>query len=331
MNRCLKCILPETFPGIRINEDGICNFCLEFKGIKHLESKKTAYKEKFDGLVKEYKGKTNYDALLCYSGGKDSTYTAIKLKEKYDLNILAITFDNGFLSEQAFRNIRTVVENLGIDYVVLKPRFDVLKKIFYECSTNNPYAAKTIERASTICTSCMGIVKFSALRTALEKDIPFIAFGWSPGQAPITSSIMKNNPQMVRMMQKAIFQPLHQIAGDEINPYFLEERHFDGSYRFPYNIHPLAFLEYDEEKVYREISQYGWEAPQDTDANSTNCLLNSFANVVHKKQFHFHPYAFELANLVREGHLDRELALERINKIEDPKTVAFVQQKLGIK
>ncbi len=331
MKRCIRCVLPETFPGIRFDKDGICNFCLEFEGLEYLEGKKAEYRQKFERLVRDYRGKSSYDALMCYSGGKDSTYTLTVLKEKYDLNILAITFDNGFLSEQAIKNIRIVVENLGTDHIFFKPRFDMLKKIFTKCAKNNIYPPKTIERASTICISCMGIVKFSALRVALEKNIPFITFGWSPGQAPITSSVMKNNPQMVKMMQNAIFEPLYMLVGDEIKPYFLEEAHFNGSYHFPYNISPLAFLEYSEEKIYQKISQLGWEAPQDTDANSTNCLINSFAIRIHKKQFNFHPYVFELAKLVREGYLNRDIALEKINKAEDTATVALVKNKLGIK
>ena len=330
MKRCNKCILPETFPGIKFNENGICNFCLEFKGHEHLDSKKEEYKKKFEDLLGEYKGKNTYDALMCYSGGKDSTYTLYILKKEYGLNILAITFDNGLLSNQAIKNICVVIENLGIDHILFKPRFDVLKKVFTECAKNNIYSQKTIERASTICTSCMGFVKFSSLRLALEKSIPFITFGWSPGQAPITSSIMKNNPQMIKMMQKTIFEPLYNIAGDKIKPYFLEDFHFEGSYNFPYNISPLAFLEYNEEIIHHKISQLGWEPPHDTDANSTNCLLNSFGICVHKEQFNFHPYVFELAKLVREGHLNRDIALERINRIEDPETIAFVKNKLGL-
>ena len=90
MNRCIKCILPETFPGIRFNEEGVCNFCLEFKGLKDLEERKAEYKKKFETLVEEYKGKDSYDALMCYSGGRDSIYTSIILKNKYKLNILAV-------------------------------------------------------------------------------------------------------------------------------------------------------------------------------------------------------------------------------------------------
>ena len=51
MKRCVKCILSETFPGIRFNEDGVCNFCIAFKGIEHLEKKKAEYKQKFAGII----------------------------------------------------------------------------------------------------------------------------------------------------------------------------------------------------------------------------------------------------------------------------------------
>ncbi|UCG53402.1 MAG: hypothetical protein JSW58_07570 [Candidatus Latescibacterota bacterium] len=293
-----------------------------------MEVKKQEYRQRFESLLHEYKGKGTYDALMCYSGGKDSTYTLAILKEEYGLDVLALTIDNGFLPGQTTENINNVVGNLAIDHLLLKPRFDILKKIFRECSENSIYPPKTLERASTICTSCMGIVKFSALRLSLEKNIPFIAFGWSPGQAPITSSIMKNNPQMIKMMQRGVFDPLHKIVGDEIRPYFLEASHFTSSYSFPYNISPLAFLEYDETVIFDRIGQLGWEPPKDTDANSTNCLLNSFANKVHKKQFGFHPYAFEMAKLVREGYVEREVALEKITSIEDKTIVELVEKKL---
>ena len=267
--------------------------------------------------------------IITYSGGKDSTWTLTVLKEEYGLNILAMTLDNGFVSNQASQNIYTVVEKLGIDHILFKPRFDMLATIFRECASKDIFPPKTLERASTICTSCMAIVKFSALRLALEKEIPFIAFGWSPGQAPLTSSILKNNPQMMRMTQKTLFTPLHRIVGNDIRPYFLEEKHFGDFYHFPYNIHPLAFLDYSEEDIHQNISRLGWKAPMDVDANSTNCLLNSYGNVVHMERLGFHPYAFELANLVREGYLERASALEKLNQMETPEAISLAKEKLG--
>ncbi len=70
------------------------------------------------------------------------------------------------------------------------------------------------------------------------------------------------------------------------------------------------------------------EKNEDVDANSTNCLLNSFTNVVHKHNLGFHHYAFEMANLVRDGYIDRIKALERLNQQENPRIVEFVKNKL---
>ncbi|MFH0930371.1 MAG: 7-cyano-7-deazaguanine synthase [Candidatus Zixiibacteriota bacterium] len=330
MKICNNCVLPETFPGISFDQKGVCNFCQEFKGKEHLEIEKGKYRQRYDELLDKFKGSSSYDALMAYSGGKDSTYTLSILKEKYDLKVLALTFDNGFLSEQALRNIREVVENLGVDHIFFKPDFTLLKKIFLTGTREDIFSRKTLDRASTICTSCMGIVKFTTLRLALEKKIPFITYGWSPGQAPISASIFKNNPSMLKQMQEVIKGPLFKIAGEKINPYFLEENDFQKKEVFPYNISPLAFLEYDEEKIFKKIEELGWSMPVDTDSNSTNCLLNSFANLVHKQRFGYHPYAFELAKLVREGYLERQEAVKRLNAPEDQNTVKLVKRKLGL-
>jgi tRNA(Ile)-lysidine synthase TilS/MesJ len=328
---CTKCVLPETFPGIHFDAKGVCNFCSAVGAGESHRRGSARFRRKFEELVKENKGKSCYDAIMCYSGGKDSTYTLRILKEDYDLRVLALTFDNGFVADQTRKNIESVVERLGVDHEYFKPRFDMLSQIFRSCADRDVFPAKTAERASMICTACMSIVKFSALRIAVEKKIPLVAFGWSPGQAPITSSIMKNNPSMVRVMQKVVYDPLYKLAGDEIRPYFLEDEQFADPARFPHNVHPLAFLNYSEEEIYRCISSLGWKAPKDVDPNSTNCLLNSFGNVIHKQRFRFHPYAFELAGLVREGYLDREVALERLQKVEDQAVVDWVKDRLGVR
>jgi len=34
MRRCIKCILPETFPGIEFDANGVCNYCLDYEQVK---------------------------------------------------------------------------------------------------------------------------------------------------------------------------------------------------------------------------------------------------------------------------------------------------------
>lgn len=327
---CSICVLPDTFPTIEFDSRGVCNYCRSFKGRVHEEKLKEEYREKFVRLVKEYKGKTDYDVLMAYSGGKDSTYTLDIFKNYFGLRVLALTFDHSFVSPYAMKNMRTVAERLGIDHIIFKPDFDILKRIFKASASNNLYSKKTLERASTICTSCMGLVKFISLKIALEKEIPFIGYGWSPGQAPVHSSVMKTSSAFIKATQKAIYDPLHQQIGDDIRPYFLQEKDFKDSHKFPYNVHPLAFLPYDEGKIYERIHVLGWEPPQDTDPNSTNCLMNAFANQIHQDQFGFHPYAFEIAGLVRMGILSREEGLKRLNEPADQRIIEQVKQKLDL-
>jgi tRNA(Ile)-lysidine synthase TilS/MesJ len=330
MKICSKCILPETFPGIKFDEHGVCNHCSDFKGIEALNEHKREYEQKFISLVEKSRKKDSYDCMIAYSGGKDSTYTLKVLRERYNLRILALTIDNGFISERAFRNMCSVSENLGVDHLIFRPKFDLMRNIFLKSSENDIYSKKTLERASTICTSCIGIVKFVTLKTALEKAIPLIAYGWSPGQAPVQSSVMKVNPQLIRATQAATLGPLSRLVGDEVNAYFLTEEHFAMTERFPYNVHPLAFLDYNEEKIIKEIGQIGWEEPDDTDSNSTNCLLNAYANDVHIKRFGFHPYVWEIANMVRSGVMGREEGYKKIYGEQAGDLLEIAHKRLGI-
>jgi hypothetical protein len=328
---CAKCVLPESFPGVVLNDNGICNFCLTLKKRNDLEKRKKKYREKFEDLLREHRGKSAYDVLLSYSGGKDSTYTLSLLKEDYGLNTLALSVDNGFVPEGTYRNVRTVCEKLGVDHLWLKPGFLMLRKIFREAAKRNIYSPAALMRASPVCTACLTIVRFSAIRLALEKRIPFLVFGWSPGQIPLSASVLKNNPETIKAMQAASLAPLRKIAGDAVQPYFIDEGLIQEAGRRPfYSLSPLAFLDYAETAIRRRITGLGWEEPAGLDANSTNCLLNSFANLSHQNSYGYHPYVFELAALVREGHLQRSKALERLRRPADQKTVRWVERKLGL-
>ena len=349
LQRCSRCILPETFPRITFNADGVCNYCTSYKGYDQQEALKTHYRQKFETLLKQMTAPSTlppapsslsptpsssspapYQVLMAYSGGKDSTYTLYLLREKYNLTVLALSLDNGFLSPVALQNMKSVCDNLSVDHMLFTPRRELLKKIFSSSVDRNLFGKATIERASTICSACMGIVKFITLKLAVEKNIPFIGYGWSPGQAPVQSSVMKLNAKFMRSSQKLFYEPLHNIAGDDIKPYFLDESDFKKLDKGVYNIHPLAFLEYNETKIFQKIKELGWTQPDDTDSNSSNCLLNSFANQVHIKKYGFHPYAFEIAGLVRAGILTRDEGIKKIEAPQDEKTIKCVKNILGL-
>jgi tRNA(Ile)-lysidine synthase TilS/MesJ len=330
MHVCEKCVLNERFPGIRFNEDGVCNFCASAKSPDGQRAARDKYEAKFRRLVQEHKGKGGYDCIVAYSGGKDSTYTLHLLQERYNLRILAYSYDNWFQSEKARRNIRAVLSRMNVDHLTVMPSFENMRGIIVASISDDIHSAKALVRASSICTSCISLVRFAGFRFAIEQEIPFLVFGMSPGQAPLATAVVKTNSRMIETMQEALVRPLSERLGDAVRPYFLEPRHFEKAEAFPYSINPLAFVDYDETVIFETVKKYGWEKPDDTDANSTNCLLNALANQVHIEKFGVNPYAYEIAELVRIGCMTRDEGLARLAEPFPAEQIADAKAKLGI-
>ncbi|MBI4720797.1 MAG: 7-cyano-7-deazaguanine synthase [Chitinivibrionia bacterium] len=279
------------------------------------ESAGRRFDERFIEILDQVRGKRPYDALVAYSGGKDSTYTLKLLKERYKLELLAVTVDQGFVSSAALENIKTVTERLDIDHYMVRPGSAALRALFRNSMTIDVYPVKALERASAICNSCMNVVKSLLIKMAVEMRIPTVVYGWSPGQAPLRSSVFKTNAPMLKKMNETTAAWFNTLVGDRLSGFLLEDRHFAAPEKdpYPFIIHPLAFLEYDERHILDEIRTLGWNVPEDTGSHSSNCLLNDFAIAEHLERFGFHPYAFEIAGLVREGCMAREEGLERLS------------------
>ena len=333
MKICQRCILPETFPGIHFDDHGICNHCRrEEPALQKAQEKKAQYRERLDQLINSVKGSAPaYDAILAYSGGKDSSYTLKLLRDRYALRLLAFSFDNHFVAGRSWENIRCVCDAAGADHITARPPWPIMKNLFSLTARQDIFPAPTLLRASAICTACIGLVKGLVLKIALEMEIPLVAFGWSPGQAPIQSAIMKTNPGWARQSHAVWNKAFPAEISRDLARYFIPEKYYEiYQDRFPYNIHPLAFFDYDEEKVKRQLGEVGWQAPTDTDTNSTNCLLNAFANQCHIRRHRFHPYVFEIANMVRQGVMGRDEGIDKIYTEQNWQMVEYAQEKLGL-
>lgn len=330
---CSVCILPGTFPGITFNEEGVCRYCEKESAAKQEKAaeKKSRYKDRLDQLIKDARDKAPcYDVIMAYSGGKDSSYTLKLLKERYNLRILALTFDNHFVSPGAFDNIRDVTDYLNADSSIIRPPWSTIHEVFSLTSRKDIFSKPTLLRASSVCTACIGMVKSVVLKTALEMSIPLVGFGWSPGQAPVQSAIMKTNPVQVRQNQEALKNSYPDDLAGKLASFFVPETYFDTfKDTFPVNVHPLAFFDYDEENIKSELRKIGWKAPEDTDTNSSNCLINAFANKCHIDRHGFHPYVWEIANMVRQGVMSREEGLEKIYTEQDMEMVNYAKEKLN--
>jgi len=328
MRRCQRCTLPETFPGAAIDGQGVCRYCRQARSPKEDLAQRGKLEFRFSRLVERLRGRQSYDCLVSWSGGKDSTYVLTLLKQDYGLRPLAVTFDNGFLSPQALDNCRTVANQLGVDHIIVAPKFDLLRRLFVSSVDSACFPRVALRRASSICNACMGMNKLIALQLAQEKKIPFLAYGWSPGQIPIPSALLAYTPSLLQTILQSTAASLQRLAGETLQAYLP-----DTGTTYPielYSVSPLGFLRYDEVQIRRRISGLGWKPPDDTGPNSSNCLLNALASSIHYQQFGYHPYDMELATLVRMGCIARGEALRRLEVAPDPALVASIRTRLGL-
>jgi len=115
LRRCTKCLLPETFPFISYDNQGVCNYCKNYVLDK---TQKTI--EELKAIVEPFRSKTGKpDCLVPFSGGRDSSYSLHIVKKELGLNPIAFTYDWGMVTDLARRNIARVCGKLGVENIIV--------------------------------------------------------------------------------------------------------------------------------------------------------------------------------------------------------------------
>ena len=165
---CKICHTPNSRPLMVFNEDKICTACQARDVLKNTSWEER--EEDFKKICKDIKSKNhNYDCVVPFSGGKDSTSIAHKLKFEYGLNPLLVTFAPLINNEIGVLN-RNEVINKGFTNVLVSPNGRVsryLSKRFF------------IERGNPKVHWNAGIAA-APMRVALEKKIDAIFYAEDP-------------------------------------------------------------------------------------------------------------------------------------------------------
>lgn len=329
---CKKCVLDSDIPGIQINEEsGLCHFCETYTPLTPQE--KNDYLARIEKLFEQYGGKGNYDVIYALSGGKDSSYTLYKLKKDYPfLKILAVQFDNGFTSENAITNAKKMCRITGCDYFQLTMKEEILLDTFRKAAESYDAFPKFAKyRASDICNVCITIIKQKLIEQAILQRAPFIVFAFTAGQSP--NPIINLSANFIQWSRNLFEKQLQKIGIDDKDELFLLKKEvLENIGENTLSIlHPLCLWDYSEDKVLETLLEIGWEPPGISDSNSTNCTLNSFACYNHLEKYGFHPYAFDVAGLVRSGEMPREEGFEKINQELSQPLIEEAARRLKLK
>ena len=169
MKYCKTCLTPDTRPRI-VFENGICNACTYAKKVNNQEIDFNQRKKELDNLIENIKTyrkekDAKYDCIIPWSGGKDSSSIALRLKEDYDINPLLVKFNALLPTKVGMHNCRELL-SYGFDSIEINANIKVSKSLSlrFFIERGNP---KLHWDAA---------INSSLFKTAIMTGIPFIFF-----------------------------------------------------------------------------------------------------------------------------------------------------------
>ncbi len=121
MVRCTKCLLPETMPYIKFDNDGVCNYCRNYE-LRNIPKPK----EELFNLVEPYRRNNGPECIVPFSGGRDSCYGLHLIVNELKLRPITYTYDWGMVTDLGRRNISRMCAELGVENIIVAD--DISKK-----------------------------------------------------------------------------------------------------------------------------------------------------------------------------------------------------------
>lgn len=341
MERCQKCIIPDSFPNVTI-EHGLCSFCRQSEANKP-QARQVKGHEQLLALLKSRHGAA-YDCAVPLSGGKDSSYILYYVVRELKLKPLALFFDNGFVTEMAKRNVERICTALGVDLVVGRA---------------SPYRHKLMREAMLMsrclgqfvkyCGNCENNLRSFTLNEANRRNIPFLIWGATDFEDTAQSFGASSDSKKFRQewgtfkyMASKTWQHVQKLFGSDVSPgrklrafvhalkymfYCVCDnvaskapvgwRRFNPFLQVTFARSPVQavyFYDYIQYDPYRHIEtlrrELQWEAPEGQEIRH-DCKIVSLKNMQQLMATGLTASGFTLATLVRNGLLDRQEALKR--------------------
>ncbi|MCX6101017.1 MAG: N-acetyl sugar amidotransferase [Candidatus Bipolaricaulota bacterium] len=115
---CVRCVMDTSDPEIVFDEKGVCSHCHYFDDVvKQRWFPNEEGRRRLGAIVQQIKeegASKPYDCIIGLSGGADSSYLALKVRE-LGLRPLVLHVDAGWNSELAVRNIELLLKHCGWD------------------------------------------------------------------------------------------------------------------------------------------------------------------------------------------------------------------------
>ena len=161
---CRNCILPETRPGVRLDDSRLCFGCHSAQIKANIDWNDRALV--FGKLVDEARRKSNgYDCIIPVSGGKDSFWQVVTCLE-HGLHPLCVTYAVPGRTPLGEANLRQLI-NLGVDHLELRVNPDVERRFVEKAFRRTGISGLPVH---------MGIYS-APMKLAVSFDIRLVIYG----------------------------------------------------------------------------------------------------------------------------------------------------------
>ena len=309
---CTRCIMDTTDPNIHFDQNGVCEYCLNFeqtilpvwnmnlRDLKGLNSMSETIQK--DGIGKEF------DCIIGLSGGLDSSYVAYVATKMMGLRPLLFHVDAGWNTNQAVGNIEKLVDGLELElYTEVVDWNDVCKlqvaflksgipdqdlvqdaaffSALYKFARKNKI--KHVITGSNFSTECCREPEewggYLGIDKLLFKDI-FKKHG---------SGHLSSFPLTDIFIYKIIYQ---KILGMQVH-------------------HPLNLVPYIKKDAETKLEKnFGWQRFQHKHHESR--FTRFYEDYWLPRRFGFEKRRAHFSSLIMTGQLDRDAALDRIKNSE---------------
>tara|TARA_R110002096_G_scaffold410190_1_gene609763 strand:+ start:16759 stop:17811 length:1053 start_codon:yes stop_codon:yes gene_type:complete len=154
--------------------------------------------KELESLLDKYRSKdgSGFDCVVPVSGGKDGSYVAYMLKEKYGMNVLAVTVRPALSLEVGDQNLNSFIDS-GFNHIHVSPNARVMQKLnkhgFIE--KGFPYYGWLIAITTAV------------IQTAMNFSIPLIFYGEDGEVEYGGSTESKNDPLYnIEYMKRVYFE-----------------------------------------------------------------------------------------------------------------------------
>jgi asparagine synthetase B (glutamine-hydrolysing) len=342
LRRCTKCILPETYPFVDFDAQGVCHYCRTWKPIQ------TKGEQALLDAVEPYRSKDGSpDVIVAFSGGRDSSYGLHYVKNVLGMKPIAFTYDWGMVTDLARRNCARVCGKLGVEHIIRSANITAKRRFIRK----NVEAWLQRPELGMVTLFMAGDKEFykHARQLRHETGIKLVIFctGNMIEDAPYKTGLM-GVPQddhgniLTKMSLRNKLGMLGYFAKNYLrNPKYINESLLDTANAFYQTfvvkddfLYLYHYLEWNEDQIVSTIRrEYNWEIAEDT---TTTWRIGdgtaAFYNYIYQQMAGFTEDECMLANMIREGYITRDEALRRAAEYSKPRwpSIREYAQLIGI-